>query len=581
MGREFGDGTARMETMPVDLPGLLVRNRLLYASMFTRTVFEEAGGYRDDPRGYEDWDFWIACMACGGRFRHLPRELLFYRKHGPSMLQEADSRSLLLRSQIVLNHPTLFSPERVRTARRIVELGDAEPDLDLRVAITRILVEDGYLVEALPHVEAILASSELEANRSASLHSIRGLALMEQRRPQDAIEALRVASRLEPWNAAHHRHLAAAWHKQGQDDVAIGHLGDALEIDPQNREARSLLRRVAPDRPPYIAMYPGAENPHGRFAMLPLLRSIEQQGRMEATLLGEERLGVQEARFALAHAVFARRPDVLVVFRSWWGEEREVALAARRLGIPVVMINHGAMFIRNDDQVYKRTLFPADVNCIWGQRDLDLWRTWNQRDRFVVTGNPCFDQLQDFKPSDLDLPDSFALCLTPGGGPDFQREVLLPSIRALHETLPVVVKCHPRDESVAELRREFRTFGNEPEVLFTLLHQCTCVVSNVTSALLPALLWQKPVFLHSYAEPGYDFNEFRERYRDVFNFKSDARWGSGFLEEAVRPRLDHYEHFAHRADGNNTRRVLDVIEEYAQVSTTRAAFPELHFEVVS
>ena len=220
------------------------------------------------------------------------------------------------------------------------------------------------------------------------------------------------------------------------------------------------------------------------------------------------------------------------------------------------MINHGAMFVHNLQQTYKKSIFPADVACLWGTHDRDLWREWGNRDHLVVTGNPTYspcDAPPDRVPG---LPSEYALYLTPGGG--FQNEVLDESATELARLMPVVVKTHPHTPNIASLLDRF-IVHTTPDTLRSLLYHASLIISNVTSAFLPALHWGKPIFLHNYDTDAYQFDRFEERFRTVFNFKKDSAWSRELIENAIRPSEADYEVFAHLNDGENARRCVDVI----------------------
>ncbi len=149
-GREFGDRQERIATRACSLRQLLRRNWLIYSSMYRREMFERVGGYNANMRyGYEDWDFSIGILANGGVLRHLPEELFLYRKHGRTMLTDADEKLLWLRARIVCNHPELFAAWRVRLAREVLELDGGELGLGLRLRVLASLVRDRLRPEAL------------------------------------------------------------------------------------------------------------------------------------------------------------------------------------------------------------------------------------------------------------------------------------------------------------------------------------------------------------------------------------------------------------------------------------------------
>lgn len=324
----------------------------------------------------------------------------------------------------------------------------------------------------------------------------------------------------------------------------------------------------------YIVFY--TYDTHGLETMQPVFDLVSSHPDYEATLLladntgqfgawqdchvkQETRQGLQGKSFQLGGIFVDKKPVVVLGFRSWWNPDRVVCNHARQLGIPTVMINHGAMFIHNKAQTYKADMGGSLVNCIWGKHDLDMWRMWNKRNEFVITGNPLHDQLVNYKPEPIDVPDDFALLLTPRG----QRKYLNPSAKALNEIIPVVAKCHPIDDQKQYYKDRYQTF-TEPNTLFPLLFKAKYIITNVTSALIPALFWQKPIFIHSFATKGYDFNAFENKYKHVFNFKRTVEWSDALLNNPIVPNKEHYSLFGHMPDGNNSNRIFEVIKYYAR-----------------
>jgi glycosyltransferase involved in cell wall biosynthesis len=91
-------------------------------ALVRRSVWEAVGGYNTtmNPQGYEDWDFWVSCIEKGWQGHRLPEPLFFYRKSKGSMLGTANDQRDRLVAQIVLNHRSLYSPERVRQAELVL-----------------------------------------------------------------------------------------------------------------------------------------------------------------------------------------------------------------------------------------------------------------------------------------------------------------------------------------------------------------------------------------------------------------------------------------------------------------------------
>ena len=75
-----GHGTASLDGYSEE--GILSSNRLPYASLYRRILWEKTGGYNPSiPWGVEDWNFWIDCSRIGLRVHRINEPLLNYRVH--------------------------------------------------------------------------------------------------------------------------------------------------------------------------------------------------------------------------------------------------------------------------------------------------------------------------------------------------------------------------------------------------------------------------------------------------------------------------------------------------------------------
>jgi len=310
---------------------------------------------------------------------------------------------------------------------------------------------------------------------------------------------------------------------------------------------------------PYIVFFvpPG----HGVDLVMSMYALFKKEANIDTTLIqwDNKRKGLSGEGFKLGTIKVNRKPNVLVVIRSWWPPESGVAGSARDQKIPVVMINHGAMCVFNQTQKYKRSIYPAIVNCLWGQHDLSLWRRWNKKDTFIVTGNPLHDQIIDYTPSEIKVPDEFALLLTPR----MQRKFLNPSAEKLNKIIPVVAKTHPIDDEKAYYKKRYLTY-DASWTLLPLMYKAKLIIADVSSAWIPALFWQKPIFIHSFDEKYFHFSEFKDKYPHVFNFKQDDVWNSEIIDKAIKPDKKHFEIFGHLPDGKNSLRVAKVIKSYVK-----------------
>ncbi|MFX1762832.1 glycosyltransferase [Paraburkholderia sp. A1RI-2L] len=72
-----------------DLASLLKANSILTCSVYPRSLWRAAGGFRDSDPQYghihEDWLFWTRLAALGARFLNFREPLLLYRTHGETL----------------------------------------------------------------------------------------------------------------------------------------------------------------------------------------------------------------------------------------------------------------------------------------------------------------------------------------------------------------------------------------------------------------------------------------------------------------------------------------------------------------
>jgi len=312
---------------------------------------------------------------------------------------------------------------------------------------------------------------------------------------------------------------------------------------------------------PYIVFFTGLE--HGRNTFIPVYEIFKKDMNIDTTLIwwNKERKGLFGEDFELGCIKVSRKPDVVVSFSGWWDKEVVVGKAAAKQGIPVVMIDHGATFVFSSRHKYKKSIYPASVNCLWGQHDLNVWRRWNKKDKLIVTGNPLHDQVIDYTPPEIDLPDEFALLLPPST--EMQRRFLNPSAEKLNKIIPVVAKTHPIDKNKDYYKQRYLTY-DEHWMLLPLLYRAKLIIANVSSSWMPAMLWQKPIFIHSFDESGFCFNEFKDQYPHIFNYKQDDVWNSGVIDRAIKSNKEHFKIFGHIPDGKNSIRVAEVIKSHVE-----------------
>lgn len=60
------------------------------SSLFRKEIWDKIGGYDENMhyQGYEDWDFWLRATKAGYNVTVIDKPLVFYRKHGHSMITD-------------------------------------------------------------------------------------------------------------------------------------------------------------------------------------------------------------------------------------------------------------------------------------------------------------------------------------------------------------------------------------------------------------------------------------------------------------------------------------------------------------
>ena len=106
-------------------------NHINCCNVFRRKAWVEAGGYRTNCKGVEDWDFWIALGALGYYGKRIPRPLFKYRRHGNSLTTEVRANFEKKAAQVLLNNVSVYPPDHVRTAERVLKEANAPQNVRL------------------------------------------------------------------------------------------------------------------------------------------------------------------------------------------------------------------------------------------------------------------------------------------------------------------------------------------------------------------------------------------------------------------------------------------------------------------
>ncbi|GIO93513.1 glycosyltransferase [Paenibacillus lactis] len=94
---------------PFSLAQLLRDNIVVGNSMFRRAAWEGSGGFDEQGKGYEDWDFWIQLTSLGWGGFCIPELLFFYRRHGETESVRQFPRQNELREHLRRKHHRAYS----------------------------------------------------------------------------------------------------------------------------------------------------------------------------------------------------------------------------------------------------------------------------------------------------------------------------------------------------------------------------------------------------------------------------------------------------------------------------------------
>lgn len=98
------------KTKPFDIKEALVQNYTAVASVFRRECWEESGGYDEQLKGFEDWDFWINIGKRGWKSKVIEEPLFLYRVRKGSKYKTSSKKENRLRiyGRIIDNHEVEF-----------------------------------------------------------------------------------------------------------------------------------------------------------------------------------------------------------------------------------------------------------------------------------------------------------------------------------------------------------------------------------------------------------------------------------------------------------------------------------------
>lgn len=133
---EVGERNGYWDLPPYSRQYLLRSNCLTVPSLYSKELWEMAGGYNVSLLGREDWAFWISCSKFAPAVRHVPERLLRYRIHSTSMTVADSGIVPVIDAQIKITHPFDYSVQDILDAYTTVgNMDDKTFDYFLRRAV--------------------------------------------------------------------------------------------------------------------------------------------------------------------------------------------------------------------------------------------------------------------------------------------------------------------------------------------------------------------------------------------------------------------------------------------------------------
>jgi hypothetical protein len=391
-------------------------------------------------------------------------------------------------------------------------------------------------------------------------------------------------------NAGHHAAIAAP---VARDLARRGHDVDALSV--------AELRGLPSPASSFSDARVFALVPAGLRSRMPQLGSTTGQGASASSRRAVRRLARRlvwsvglRARVAW---IFGRaRPDVVVVPNDAAFPYDGIVEAARRRGLPVVLLQEGVRFPLPAEE---RTSTPygakADHVCAWGERSAAHFRGVTRTGRVHVTGNPRYDGIDleqtrkdgralacrlglDRRPlvGFLSNPiDDQGFCSTAEKMKLFEDFVAAatPALRGSGGTL--VVKLHPREDAAA-----FRASAARADVpvvvaadapVLPLLSVLDAGVVLTSTVGLEAMMFDVPVGALEIPRAGHVFDYVESgaalaMHADARAADEVAALLNGFGHSSRTRRASYVEeHLAHR--GEAARRCAEVVESAARERT--------------
>ena len=83
-------------------------NQIVIESAYSQSLWEKVGGYRENVRGYEDWDMWLNMSLNGAVVAYLESVGLIYNAKDTGLFGNAKTRHDDLYANMIINNRDAF-----------------------------------------------------------------------------------------------------------------------------------------------------------------------------------------------------------------------------------------------------------------------------------------------------------------------------------------------------------------------------------------------------------------------------------------------------------------------------------------
>lgn len=117
--RVFGLRSEIIKTPSYDVAKILAMDTIASASVFSKKVWEEVGGFDPEMKSYRDWDFWLNLVEKGYRWSTVEMPLIHYRdREGSSSKLASETKSILM-EKLMDKHKGIYLKYAFETVREL------------------------------------------------------------------------------------------------------------------------------------------------------------------------------------------------------------------------------------------------------------------------------------------------------------------------------------------------------------------------------------------------------------------------------------------------------------------------------